>query len=196
MSQAAAQRVSFAEMTMDDRPQYISDINDLILYSKNDELPICPTGGQYAMDAKGIYPRIHEDDQRSMKWKKSLILRQNRRIPFMGSRSGMQNGFTWIELIVVIVIIGILLAIAYAKYADMSESTRTSKCISNQMSLETAQRLHYATTALTGSAEYATDLDDLILFLRDGAVPSCPSNGKYVIKANGDVTCTEPDHQR
>ncbi|MBN1894389.1 prepilin-type N-terminal cleavage/methylation domain-containing protein [bacterium] len=107
-----------------------------------------------------------------------------------------QNGFTLVEIIITILIVVIIASIAITKFIDMSETAKTAKCKSNQMAIEAAQRLHYARTAFNGQAEYASTLDDLIPFLRDGTVPVCPSNGDYILKTNGDVTCTEPDHQR
>ncbi len=56
----------------------------------------------------------------------------------------LQRGFTLIELMIVVVIIGILAAIAIPKFQDVTESAEKATCVSNMRNIITALNMYHA----------------------------------------------------
>ena len=107
-----------------------------------------------------------------------------------------EKGFTFVELIVVLVIISILVAVSGSKFIDLSNSAQTGACRANQLALETAQTMYYTENTLQGNGHYAESFDELIPYLQNEIIPVCPGDGVYQILPDGKINCSIAKHNR
>ena len=95
-----------------------------------------------------------------------------------------EGGFTLIELVIVIVILGILAAVAIPKYEDMREQARVATIKGQLGSIRSAIAIQYARNALNGNATFPT-LDGTIF--ADGRVPKEPVNNSNAVKTTPGI---------
>lgn len=105
-----------------------------------------------------------------------------------------RRGFTLVEIMIVVAIIGLLASIAIPNFLKAQRDAQRRGCVSNLRAIEGAK----ATWALeqkigTGAVPADTDLFGAASYIRDK--PSCPASGSYELKAvDARPTCTVPDH--
>lgn len=109
-------------------------------------------------------------------------------------RAQDQKGFTLVELMVVVVILGILVAIAVPLYNAQTEKAKTTTCQANQRIIESAILQWSMDPDNENTA--IPDLGGLVVAGYLQSEPKCPSNGEYEIDQDGSVTCGIDDHNR
>ena len=113
------------------------------------------------------------------------------------NNTNSQYGFTLVEIIVTLVIMAILVTTVLAKFINLSNSSETAVCITNQHSLTTAQTIHFVEKQQNeGTGYYAATLNDLAPYINNGQIPQCPGGGIYNLLPAGQITCTIGNHQR
>ena len=103
------------------------------------------------------------------------------------------KGFTLVELMIVVVIIGILIAIAIPIYNNIKDSAAEKACAANRRTIRSQMEVYNADTGLivggTG-VTFAAFLGDTNYF---AITPVCPSAGGYSL-VSGLVDCDFATH--
>lgn len=100
-----------------------------------------------------------------------------------------RKGFTLIEIMIVVLIIGILLAIAVPNFITARDTARAKSCVSNLKQIDAAKQQWAMDNKKLGT-DTPVDADLSPTYIK-GTMPACPSGGTYTINAvDTDPTCS------
>lgn len=102
-----------------------------------------------------------------------------------GFNSSAQRGFTLVEMMVVVLIIGILLAIAVPSFIKARDTSRRNSCLENLKQIDAAKEQWAMDNRKPSGAP--VKMDDIAgTYMKGPATgPLCPSAGTYVVNPVG-----------
>lgn len=96
-----------------------------------------------------------------------------------------KKGFTLIELVIVIAVLGILAGLAIPRFLDHLAESRTAVCESNRVMLARAYSIYLAKGGSLTLAEYVTSPDTI-----EKRDYYCPSQGTYTVDGEENIICS------
>jgi prepilin-type N-terminal cleavage/methylation domain-containing protein len=100
-----------------------------------------------------------------------------------------RRGFTLLEIMVIVAIIGFVVAVAMPNLFKSRDKAQRDSCIENLRQLDSAQQ-QWGVQNNKGNTDTVA-LTDLIPFLDKSKNPSCPGGGAYAVTTVGaNPTCT------
>lgn len=111
------------------------------------------------------------------------------------TKTNRKAGFTLVEIMIVVAIIGLLAAIAIPNFVKARQTAQTNACINNLRIIDAAKQ-QWALEKGKKSDDTPTEEDLQPYIGRNGKFPKCPQGGTYTIGSVGESpTCSIPGHQ-
>ena len=114
----------------------------------------------------------------------------------MKVRTSKKSGFTLVEIMIVVAIIGLLAAIAIPNFVKARTTSQQNACINNLRQMDGAiQQYALENKIAAGSSVSLTAIQPYIKLTSANNLPACPAGGSYnVTTVDANPTCNIPNH--
>ena len=103
------------------------------------------------------------------------------------------SGFTLVEIMIVVAIIGLLAAIAITNFVKARAKAQQNACINNLRQLDGAKAQWALENKKVDTDTVGTT--DIQSYLKGSVIPDCPANGTYAVTTvSATPTCTVAGH--
>ena len=99
----------------------------------------------------------------------------------MKIKTSLASGFTLVEIMIVVALIGLLAVIAIPNVMKARNGAQTNTCISNLRQINDVKQQWALETHKSDSAVPAPD--DVTPYIRGNKLPACPASGTYLLLA-------------
>ena len=96
-----------------------------------------------------------------------------------------EKGFTLVEIMIVVAIIGLLAAVAVPNFTNARKTSRKNTCINNLRQIDAAKE-QWALDNSKNTGDAVVE-DDIKGYLKGNALPSEPASGSYTIEVVGTL---------
>jgi prepilin-type N-terminal cleavage/methylation domain-containing protein len=101
-------------------------------------------------------------------------------------------GFTLVEIMIVVAIIGMLMTIAVPNFVKARNTAQKNACIANLRMVDNAKQ-QWATENKKGNSDTPTE-EEIRVYVKNEKMPACPGSGTYTIgTVSTDPTCSKAD---
>ncbi|HEY1717834.1 MAG TPA: type II secretion system protein [Verrucomicrobiae bacterium] len=110
------------------------------------------------------------------------------------TQTARKSGFTLVEIMIVVAIIGLLAAIAIPNFIKARATSQANACINNLRQIDGAiNEWALETGQASGAGVNAADISGYIKLNSAGSVPGCPGGGTYTYTSVGSslqISCS------